>query len=418
MPTIGWVLVALALLVSFGVDFANTAQGGAIDLRNRITGLRLMEHGIDAYHYKWHEGDPGEYCDTFNNPKLTVSRTTATPALLMLHLPLAPLPYRLGQLLWFFVQWLLLLGTGWLWLRACTTSQQRWLVALAVTGFTYTASWRLHAERGQSYVLLTFVFAWWLTATLDPKRGNGFIAGFLAGFLATLRPPFVLLVPFLVLHRRDQLAGAATGLLLGLGLPMLWLAGCWPDYFSAMRTNAALNINHFYPHYAQGYPARIEGVPLDIISHYVPLPFAEYSIPALWNWLGFAPFPDDFYLLAAAAPFAAWLWCSRNQKVEGLLVGLAAWLFLVDLFLPSFRNIYNDVMILNVVGAGLVVSPRFPWAAWPCAVALPVGWAVYAFEPEQAWLINLPAMFFTLGAILFLFLFNNRAGSRKVGAAC
>ena len=55
LPTMAWVMVGLALLVSFGVDFANTAQGGAIDLRNRITGLRLLEHGIDAYRYKWHE---------------------------------------------------------------------------------------------------------------------------------------------------------------------------------------------------------------------------------------------------------------------------------------------------------------------------------------------------------------------------
>src|SRR5271163_909595 len=121
MPTLGWVLVGLALLVSFGVDFANTAQGGAIDLRNRITGVRLLEHGIDAYHYKWREGEPEEYCDPFNNPKLTVSRTTATPALLLLHLPLAALPYRLAQFLWLFAQWALLLGTSWLWLRVCST---------------------------------------------------------------------------------------------------------------------------------------------------------------------------------------------------------------------------------------------------------------------------------------------------------
>src|SRR6202453_2557682 len=145
LPMMCCVRPGLALLVSFGVDFANTAQGGASDLRNRITGARLMEHGIDAYHYKWQEGDPEEYCDVYNNPKLPVSKTTATPALLMVNLPLAVLPYRLAQFGWFLVQWLLLLGTGWLWLRACVTSRQRWLVALAVTAFTYTAAWRLHA---------------------------------------------------------------------------------------------------------------------------------------------------------------------------------------------------------------------------------------------------------------------------------
>jgi len=47
-----------------------------------------------------------------------------------------------------------------------------------------------------------------------------------------------------------------------------------------------------------------------------------------------------------------------------------------------------------------------------------VGWAVYAYAPEQVWLINLPTVLFTLGAIIVVmcstFLFNNRAGSRKV----
>jgi len=404
LPILGWVLVGLALVVSSWLDFANTAQGGAIDLRNRITGLRLLEQGIDPYHYKWHEGDPDVYCDPFNNPNLPVSRTTATPALLLVNLPLAPLPYRLAQVLWFLAQWLILLGTGWLWLRVCTTPLERWLVAVFIVGLSYSAAWRLHAERGQSYVLLALAFAAWLSLTFDPKRTNGFVAGCIAGLLIALRPPFALLVPFLALHRRGQLAGAAVGLLLGLGLPMLWEGACWLHYFSAMRTNADLNWTHFYPHYSQGYPSRIEGVPTDILAHYVAIPFAEYSVPALWTWLGFAPLPDVFFILAVVAPFGIWLWYSRNLRAEDLLPGLAGWLFLADLFLPAYRNNYNDVLILDVVAAGLVASMRFPWAAWPCALALPVGWAVYAFEPEQAWLINLPSAFFTVGAILFLFL--------------
>ena len=422
MPILGWVLVGLALVVSFWLDFANTAQGGAIDLRNRITGLRLLEQGIDPYHYKWHEGDPDVYCDPFNNPKLTVSRTTATPALLMVNLPLAPLPYRLAQVLWLFAQWLMVLGTGWLWLRACATPRQRWLVALFVVGFTYTAAWRLHAERGQSYLLLAFAFAGWLTLTFNPKRTNGFLAGCVAGLLIAFRPTFALLVPFLALHRRGQLAGAVTGLLVGLVLPMFWEVNCWPEYFSAMRTNADLNWTHFYPHYSQGYPPRIEGVPTDILAHYVSIPFAEYSVPALWNWLGLAPLPDGFFLLAAVAPFGIWLWYSRQMRVADLLPALAAWLFLADLFLPAYRNNYNDVLILDVIAAGLVASTRSPWASWPCALALPIGWAVHGFEPEQAWLINLPSALFTVGAImaafLVTFLFNNRVGSRKVEQSC
>ena len=50
---------------------------------------------------------------------------TATPALLLLHWPLAMLPYRLAEFLWFPMQWLLLLGTAWLWLRRFPKKRRR-----------------------------------------------------------------------------------------------------------------------------------------------------------------------------------------------------------------------------------------------------------------------------------------------------
>jgi len=403
MAITGWVLAGVVLLVSFGLDFANTAQGGAIDLRNRITGVRLLESGADAYRYKWHEGELPGFCDLYNNPQLPVSKTTATPALLILHAPLAALPYRPAQFLWFFAQWLLLLGTGALWLRACATPWQRWVVAAAVTGFTYTASWRLHAERGQAYVLLAFLFAWWLTATLDVKRGNSFMAGFIAGLLVMLRPPFALLLPFLALHRRGQWLGAALGLLLGVGLPMLWNVGCWPDYFSAMQTHAELYLHDFDPRPGpQSYPPTIEGVPTDILGNYVAIPYADFSAHTLLRGLGLAAFPVLPLLLAVVAGCVCWLWFSRKEPTERLLPGLAAWLFLVDLFLPAYRDSYNDVLILNVAIMGIIAAGKFPWAAWPCALALPVGWAVYAFAPEAAWAINLPSMLFAWGAVMFV----------------
>jgi hypothetical protein len=422
VPIIGWVILGLALLLSFGADLYNTSLGGAIDLRNRITGVRLLAHDIDPYHYKWHEPDPQPYCDPYNNPNLPISKTTATPALLLLHLPVAVLPYRLGQFLWFLVQWSLLLGTGWLWLRRCETSRQRWLVALFLAGFTYTASWRLHAERGQAYVLLLFLFACWLTTTLDPKSGNRFWTGLLAGFLATLRPPFLLLAPFLAFHRRGQLPGVVAGLLLGIALPMFWQPNCWPDYFSAMQENSHIYRADFFqsifdPHNAQAWPARIEDIPtVDILASYVPIAYADFSVYALLRWLGFhlEQVPVMLVLLAAVVPFGFWLYHSRDEPVEKLLPGLAAWFFLIDLFLPAFRDSYNDVLIINVLALALISSNRFPWAAWPCVAALPLGWAVYAFSPEQAWLINLPALFFTLGSILVVFLFNNRATARKL----
>ena len=85
--------------------------------------------------------------------------------------------------------------------------------------------------------------------------------------------------------------------------------------------------------------------------------------------------------------------------------GLAAWFFITDLFLPAYRDSYNDVLILNLVFAGFVAAKTFPWAAWPCVAALPIGLAIYLFSPELPWLINLPTLLFTVSAVLFIFLF-------------
>jgi hypothetical protein len=127
-------------------------------------------------------------------------------------------------------------------------------------------------------------------------------------------------------------------------------------------------------------------------------------------------------LLVITVVFSLWLWLSRAQPLSHLLPALAAWLFLVDFFLPAYRDNYNDVLILDVAAAGLVATTRLPWAVWPCALALPIGWAVYAFAPEQVGLINLPTVLFALSAVVTAvgstFLFNNRARSRKVAAAC
>jgi hypothetical protein len=403
VPIVGWVVMGLALLLSFGLDCANVAQGGSIDFRNRITGVRLLAHGIDPYHYKWHRSDPAEYCDPFNNPNVTVSKTTASPTLLILHLPLAEMSYRTAQFTWLVIQWLLLLGTGWLWWRLCATSRERWLLALFVTGLTYTAAWRLHAERGQAYVVVLFVFASWLVLTLDSKRSNGFIPGFIAGLLIALRPPFLALLPFLALHRRGQLIGAATGLFLGIVVPMLWVGNCWPDYFSAMNTYSDIYRTDFDPHSPQAFPPEIENIPLDTLASFTIISYADFSAHALLKAFGAEPFPALFVLAVAGVPYVLWLWFSRVAQAEGLLLGLAAWMFILDLFLPSYRNNYNDILMLNLFALGVIRSPRIPWGVWPCLVALPLGWFVYVAVPEAAAVINLPTICFTLGALLFLF---------------
>jgi hypothetical protein len=301
-------------------------------------------------------------------------------------------------------------------------------VAIFLAGFTYTAAWRLHAERGQAYVLLTFVFAAWLALTLDRAWGRHWAVGLLAGLLVALRPPFVLLVPFLALHRRAQLVGAAIGLLVAVGAPILMNPPCWSEYSSAMQTNSDLYRNDVNPRPGpQHYPALTEGTSTHLLGQFAVIPFADFSAFALLksfgveqSWEGDRAWPEWPFLLVVAVGFGLWLALTFRRAPETLLPGLAAWMFLADLFLPAYRNSYNDVLILDVVAAGLVVAAlgKMPWVAWPCAMALPAGLLVYLFAPEQPALINLPTALFTLGAALFVCFPLPPIPSKNSGFAC
>jgi hypothetical protein len=406
VPKLAWLALGLLLLASLGLDLRGTLQGGAIDLRNRITGARLLAAHLDPYFYKWQEPDPPEFADPYNNPLLPVSKTTATPALLVAQMPFAVLPYRAGQLAWFGAQWLLLLGTAWLWWQRCATERQRLLLAMFVVGFTYTAAWRLHAERGQAYVLLAFLFAAWLVATLEDRPRYRWLAGLCAGLLATLRPPFLLLVPFLAMHRRRQLPGAAIGLLIGFVVPLCFRGDIWTRYEAAMDLHSFFYRNAIDPappH--QTFPATIEGMPTDLLGNYAEIPYADFSLHGALARLGWEPFPAWPPLLLVTAAYLAWLAWSRRGAEARLLLGVAIWLFFADLCLPAYRNIYNDVQILNLVALGLIAAGRgpVPWGVRICFLALPVGWVIAGFAPRDDLLTDLPSLVLLAGAVLLFF---------------
>lgn len=408
LPVVSGVVLGLLLLLSFGIDWDNVTAGGTIDFRNRLTGARLLQTHRDAYHYKWRKPEPPELCDPYNNLALPISRVTVTPTLLMLNFPLASLRYRPAQYAWLIAQWLLLLGTAFLWMRALPSTRLRWLWTAAVTGFTYTVTWRHHTDRGQAYVLILFLLSCWTLISRHARLGNSLWGGLVAGLLVAVRPPLVLLVaPFILMRRRGQIVGAVVGLTLGAGLPLLWDATCWSDYRQAMQTWSELyragTANPRPP--PQAYPNEIEGLPIDVIARFGVIPFADSSLYALLRSCGFSNVSAAPVTLSLLASLAFWFRCSRTRSDERLLIGIAAWAFLVDLFIPAPRNSYNDVQILSLLALGLLAPGRLSLrvtglllAAWP------LNWAVMAALPRAKWIINLPSVVMMTAAVLFLLL--------------
>ena len=405
LPVVSVFVVGLLLVISFGADWSNLSAGGSVDLRNRITGARLLQSHRDAYHYKWKLPEPPEFCDPYNNLALPISKVTVTPTLLMLNFPLAALPYRPAQFIWLISQWLLLLGAGLIWMRLIPSFRLRWLWAAVVVGFTYTAAWRLHAERGQAYVVMIFLLACWMVVTIHPRFGNSLRGGLLAGLLVALRPPLLLLLwPFMLLRRRGQLVGAIIGLVLSAGPPLLWSSSCWSDYQSGMQTWSDLyragTANPRPP--AQAFPAFVEDISIDVLGSFAQIPFADTSVFALFQSWEFYSVPVLPVALTLVALVALWFWLSKKQTQEVLLVGIAAWSFLVDLFLPAYRNSYNDILILNVVALGLLIRNRHPWTIWLLLAAWPVGWGIAWMTPYVKWIINLPTLIMVVASVLVL----------------
>ena len=185
---------------------------------------------------------------------------------------------------------------------------------------------------------------------------------------------------------------------------MLLNPACWANYASAMHDHSEIYRagDDVHPP-LQHFPSTIEGIPTDILGFYVPIPYADFSAHAFLRWIGLAPFSDFWPLLIVGVIFIIWLWRSRELRIEALLAGIAVWFFVIDLFLPAYRNSYNDVLILNVVALGLMTATKVSRGIWPCLLALVLGLGIYITAPTQAWLINLPTLLFTIGAALFLF---------------
>ena len=395
--------LGLLLVISFVIDCHNVTAGGTIDFRNRITGTRVFQMGQDPYRYKWNSNEPPELCDPYNNPALPISKVTVSPTLLMFNLPLARLSYRGAQFMWLTIQWILLLGTGYVWWNLIPQKRKRWLWACAVVGFTYTVAWRHHADRGQAYVVMLFLISCWFAAIKNEKYKNSVLGGMVVGLLVALRPPLLLaLVPFQLIRCRKQLLGTVMGLALFAGMPTLWNASCWKQYQSGMETWSQLyRDGHHNPRPpAQAFPAEVEQIPLDVLAHFGTIPFADTSVFALLRSLGINSVPALPVALVLAGGMALWYLFARNGRDESLLIGIAAWTFLMDMFLPAYRNSYTDVMILNL-GALLILYQRDSLtrvllAAWP------LGWAIYAMLPGQKWIINLPTIIMSAVAFVAL----------------
>lgn len=393
----GWLIAILIPLVAWGVllDVANTAKGGSIDLRNRVTGARIASAGIDPYSYKWSTGQPESFCDLYNEPGALLSKTTVTPWILTVHAPFNSWNYRTTQWCWFFLQLGCLGAIAWLWLQCRPEKKGDWGLVL-ILAFSLTPSWRDHVDHGQIYVVfsLFLMMAYRLSnrpATVWNDAGEGCCGALLAGCRPVLVAHFVS-----PLNRRRWLSLAVSGLILALILllPMLlFRAGVWNHYRIAMEAHGEIYLSRMMAGpVSLAYPGTIEGIPLDTLARFAQIPFTDTSIfktisyslphrPILISW---------GLLMLATLGFLAW----RKTGNDVTWWAITSWLMVGDFLLPAFRHPYNDVLALPMVLCGIVALNRTTdRRVWTTLSGFAIILMIAAWPlKSQGWFLPLPSL--------------------------
>ncbi len=232
-------------LIAFGKSWHYTRSYTGTDLECRIRGAKLQAAGYTAY-----------FTSTGAKEAPQLNGVSVPPSVLLLHYPLARLPYHQARMVWFVLQWLLLFGTITLLAGNVSLNPNQYLPGLAgITLFFLAAPhWLLHAERGQLYILYAFLFAVIFRLYGKAQAPAYFAAGFILALAAWFRIFFLApALPLLLQRKKGFAAGFFTGIISFtlLSLPLLHQ---WQDYTGAMEayTNGSSN---FVPHSPVGTEA-------------------------------------------------------------------------------------------------------------------------------------------------------------------
>ena len=378
---IGVLAVILLVAIRRDIGYEKTYTG---DLRNRVTGARLVRDGRSPYFYKWAPGDGLRYYDPANFDRMKPSNMTSTPMLYHLLSPLVELPQAEISKVWLGIEYLILIGLALFALLRAPADVDRQAVLLTAGLVLLTNGWKSHVSVGQTYLcipLFAMLFlVFWQKVELPIW---GFAAGVAAVCLVSIRPNTLLFfVPFLWLLSRRPRAWLGCFFLPPL-LFACWLLvspherGLWSDYFSNISEAAKFEQQpDVYgvqnptpdPHYThwEGIDM-IQAARADSISRIrTPVYSENGNVFVLFRLVLHRSLSRATLAVLAAIGTAAlillyWLRLSpadRQQVPRAAIFGCC--LFMIpDLFSPIYRHQYYTVQwILPLLLAATLVSSR------------------------------------------------------------
>jgi hypothetical protein len=166
------------------------------DLRNRVTGARLMEDVKDPYYYKWKPSDSLKYYEPNDYRGLIVSSSTASPFFHRLMSPLNHFSFLTIAWIWLGLEYFFLLLFVFIGIYFCDSYARKSFILLLSGGFLLTDAWITHVLVGQMYIFIAVILFIVSSVLIHSKKSKYHLwLGVLAAATILIRPP-VLLVFF------------------------------------------------------------------------------------------------------------------------------------------------------------------------------------------------------------------------------
>ncbi len=334
--------------ISISYDTVNTLKYGALDLRNRVVGTRVLLNGEDPYFFKWDQNTPEEFVDARDfYYDLPVSRLTVPPSVLTLHAPFASIPYKTQQILWAIMQWLLLLASIILLSNTAESTIKKkiiWIIGLLIIASSFF--WRLHIDKGQIYILFVFliILSYWLVK----KKENYILSGFILGLTASFRPPVILMgIPFLIKRKWNFILSGLAGILISF-VSSLFIApfSIWKSYFNSMEFHEKFHLLIIRPTYSFYHKTVVDGIKNAIFSANLQIEDSSLQdMIRIFFHLKAKALILELFLIACILILIVFLWKRIVKTKNNELLFYIGILFLIisSFFLPAARLSYMNI---------------------------------------------------------------------------
>jgi hypothetical protein len=233
-----WIVIAAAILLVLTIakSFHYANKFGGTDLRNRVVNARILHADKSPYFYKWNPDDGEWLLDPNDHNRRHINGNTITPAGLKILYPFYSLPYKTVRFLWATLEILLALGSILLIAKRTGPNLNMSSVGLIIIGLVCSNQLLLEIERGQMYLLYTFLWTSIYFLYTSPHKNGQLLSGVLTAIFMFMRPfAGIIIVPFLITGNKRWLSGFFTGATAGVLVFVLPNLPYWSEYFLAMR---------------------------------------------------------------------------------------------------------------------------------------------------------------------------------------